>query len=121
MHGTVRSSASAGPLPALPTGPADPGSRRPAPDEYPPAQRTAQAEVAALAGISPEYYTRPEQGRQHHPSSEVLDALASALQLDDDARRHLHHLGVGNPVHQTDPVVVTAPVVPEQPCNCSSH
>ncbi|MET9532453.1 helix-turn-helix transcriptional regulator [Streptomyces sp. NPDC006649] len=29
-----------------------------------------RAEVAALAGISPEYYTRLEQGRQHHPSSE---------------------------------------------------
>ncbi|MFI8436163.1 helix-turn-helix domain-containing protein [Streptomyces sp. NPDC079020] len=53
-----------------------------------------RAEVAVLAGISPEYYTRLEQGRQRHPSAEVLDALASALRLDADARRHLHRLTV---------------------------
>lgn len=51
-----------------------------------------RSEVAALAGISPEYYTRLEQGRQRHPSAEVLDSLASALRLDADARRHLHRL-----------------------------
>lgn len=51
-----------------------------------------RAEVATLAGISPEYYTRLEQGRQRHPSPEVLDALAAALRLDPDARRHLHQI-----------------------------
>ncbi|MBX9393423.1 helix-turn-helix transcriptional regulator [Streptomyces sp. TRM72054] len=71
-----------------------------------------RAEVAALAGISPEYYTRLEQGRQHHPSPEVLDALATALQLDHDARRHLHHLATGSPAHQTGPAAVEAPDVP---------
>ncbi|MBY0441348.1 MAG: helix-turn-helix domain-containing protein, partial [Mycobacteriaceae bacterium] len=45
-----------------------------------------RAEVAALAGISPEYYTRLEQGRQRRPSPEVLDALATAMRLDDDGR-----------------------------------
>jgi len=48
-------------------------------------------EVALLAGISPDYYARVEQGRQH-PSPRVLSALANALLLDDDARRYLHQL-----------------------------
>ncbi|MFF3644324.1 helix-turn-helix domain-containing protein [Streptomyces sp. NPDC002564] len=51
-----------------------------------------RAEVAALAGISPEYYTRLEQGRQRRPSPEVLDALATALRLDPDGHRHLHRI-----------------------------
>ncbi|ATL31342.1 helix-turn-helix domain-containing protein [Streptomyces formicae] len=51
-----------------------------------------RSEVAALAGISPEYYTRLEQGRQRHPSPEVLDALATALRLDADGRGHLHRI-----------------------------
>ncbi|MGK5550922.1 helix-turn-helix domain-containing protein [Actinomadura kijaniata] len=54
-----------------------------------------RSEVAALAGISPEYYTRLEQGRQRHPSPEVLNALAAALRLNPDERRHLHRLASG--------------------------
>jgi transcriptional regulator with XRE-family HTH domain len=49
-------------------------------------------ELADLAGISPEYYTRLEQGRDRHPSEQVLDALARALRLADHERIHLHHL-----------------------------
>jgi transcriptional regulator with XRE-family HTH domain len=49
-------------------------------------------ELAMLAGISTEYYTRLEQGRDHHPSAQVLDAVARALRLDDDATAHLHDL-----------------------------
>lgn len=49
-------------------------------------------ELALLAGISTEYYTRLEQGRDHHPSAQVLDALARALQLEEDATAHLHTL-----------------------------
>jgi transcriptional regulator with XRE-family HTH domain len=49
-------------------------------------------ELALLAGISTEYYTRLEQGRDRHPSTQVLDAVARALQLDDDATAHLHEL-----------------------------
>ncbi|WP_158674714.1 helix-turn-helix domain-containing protein [Streptomyces hoynatensis] len=56
-----------------------------------------RAEVAALAGISPEYYTRLEQGRQRHPSPQVLDALAAALRLDADGRRHLGRLTARTP------------------------
>lgn len=49
-------------------------------------------EVAMLAGVSTDYYVRLEQGRDEHPSGQVLDALARALQLDDDATAHLHRL-----------------------------
>ncbi|MEU6312517.1 helix-turn-helix transcriptional regulator [Streptomyces sp. NPDC047014] len=49
-------------------------------------------EVAVLAGINVDYYTRLEQGRERHPSPQVLDSLARALRLTHDARSHLHHL-----------------------------
>ncbi|MFZ1997720.1 MAG: helix-turn-helix transcriptional regulator [Solirubrobacteraceae bacterium] len=49
-------------------------------------------ELAMLAGISPDYYLRLEQGRDHRPSAQVVDALARALRLDNDARTHLHVL-----------------------------
>ncbi|MBE3012011.1 helix-turn-helix domain-containing protein [Microbispora sp. NEAU-D428] len=49
-------------------------------------------EVAVLAGINADYYTRLEQGRERHPSAQVLDALSRALRLDGDARAHLHRL-----------------------------
>ncbi len=46
-------------------------------------------EVADLAGLSTDYYTRLEQGRERHPSRSVLDALATALLFDDEALRYL--------------------------------
>lgn len=46
-------------------------------------------EVAALAGVSIDYLTRLEQGRDVHPSASVLAALADALRLGDGERRHL--------------------------------
>jgi transcriptional regulator with XRE-family HTH domain len=49
-------------------------------------------ELATLAGVSADYYVRLEQGRERHPSEQVLDALARALRLDDDATAHLHEL-----------------------------
>ncbi|MET8688271.1 helix-turn-helix transcriptional regulator [Streptomyces sp. NPDC004732] len=49
-------------------------------------------EVAQLAYISTEYYTRLEQARAPHPSREVLAQLARALRLTDPERDHLHHL-----------------------------
>jgi transcriptional regulator with XRE-family HTH domain len=49
-------------------------------------------ELALLAGISTEYYTRLEQGSDHHPSAQVLDSIARALRLDTDATAHLHDL-----------------------------
>ncbi|MGF6888337.1 transcriptional regulator with XRE-family HTH domain [Nocardia sp. GAS34] len=49
-------------------------------------------EVATLAGLSVDYYIRLEQGRDTNPSLAVLDALASALRLDEDERAHLYDL-----------------------------
>jgi transcriptional regulator with XRE-family HTH domain len=49
-------------------------------------------ELALLAGVSVDYYVRLEQGRDHHPSAEVLTALARALRLDEAAAAHLHQL-----------------------------
>jgi transcriptional regulator with XRE-family HTH domain len=49
-------------------------------------------ELALLAGISSDYYLRLEQGRDIHPSSQVVDALARALRLDVKAREYLHQL-----------------------------
>jgi transcriptional regulator with XRE-family HTH domain len=49
-------------------------------------------EVAMLAGISVEYYLRLEQGRDQHPSAQVLDSIANALCLDPDAAAYLHGL-----------------------------
>ncbi|WP_261564420.1 helix-turn-helix transcriptional regulator [Frankia gtarii] len=49
-------------------------------------------EVARLAGISTEYYTRLEQGRAINPSQEVIEALACALCLDSSEREHLADL-----------------------------
>ncbi|MGV9679989.1 helix-turn-helix domain-containing protein [Nocardia sp. NPDC003482] len=46
-------------------------------------------EVAALAGVSVDYYVRLEQGRDTNPSLAVLDALAAALRLTEDERGHL--------------------------------
>jgi transcriptional regulator with XRE-family HTH domain len=49
-------------------------------------------ELAQLAGVSPDYYTRLEQGRQVTASLSVLDAVARALGLTADERSHLHTL-----------------------------
>ncbi|NGY63188.1 helix-turn-helix domain-containing protein [Lentzea sp. NEAU-D13] len=49
-------------------------------------------ELARLAGVSCSYYTRLEQGHSTSASTEVLDALATALQLDEAERQHLHAL-----------------------------
>ncbi|QKV95786.1 helix-turn-helix domain-containing protein [Streptomyces sp. NA02950] len=67
----------------LPTGPRrrTPGLRR--------------AELATLAGVSIEYLTRLEQGRDRRPSASVLSALADALRLTPGERVHLHRLTKG--------------------------
>ena len=49
-------------------------------------------EVAMLAGVSVDYYTRLERGDLSGASDAVLDALARALQLDDAERAHLYDL-----------------------------
>jgi len=51
-----------------------------------------RAEVALLAGVSPDYYVRLERGNLSGVSDSVLDAVARALQLDEAERAHLHDL-----------------------------
>ncbi|WP_257004490.1 helix-turn-helix transcriptional regulator [Streptomyces sp. SA15] len=45
-----------------------------------------------MAGVGTDYYVRLELGRERHPSAQVVDALARALGLEDDAVDHLHRL-----------------------------
>jgi transcriptional regulator with XRE-family HTH domain len=71
-----------------------------------------RSELATLAGISVEYLTRLEQGRDRHPSTEVISALIEALQLSEEDRAQLRLiLGLG---HAKPPAlcprVVTPPV-----------
>ncbi|MGX1516342.1 transcriptional regulator with XRE-family HTH domain [Streptomyces collinus] len=49
-------------------------------------------EVAVLAGVSTEWYTRLEKGHIAGVSEGVLDAVAGALRLDDDERTYLFEL-----------------------------
>jgi len=49
-------------------------------------------EVAMLAGMSTDYYTRLERGNLTGASESVLDSLARALQLDEAERAHLFNL-----------------------------
>ncbi|MFF2191422.1 helix-turn-helix transcriptional regulator [Streptomyces sp. NPDC058157] len=49
-------------------------------------------EVAVLAGVNADYYTRLEQGRERRPSAQVVEALGRALLLDADTVAHLHRL-----------------------------
>ena len=69
-------------------------------------------ELAFLAGMSPEYYSRIEQGRQANISVEVLDALARALRLDPIEAAHVNDLAApagrpritsAEPVQRPDP------------------
>src|SRR5690349_20607889 len=61
-------------------------------------------EVAVLAGVSVPYYTRIERGNMTGVSDSVLDALASALRLDDAERAHLRDLA-----HVAQPTVTRRP------------
>ncbi|MES4908025.1 MULTISPECIES: helix-turn-helix transcriptional regulator [unclassified Streptomyces] len=54
-------------------------------------------ELAHLAGVSTDYYTRLEQGRHLNVSEAVLDAVARALQLNDTERAYLFELAKPKP------------------------
>ncbi|MBF6213182.1 helix-turn-helix domain-containing protein [Nocardia puris] len=49
-------------------------------------------ELALIAGVSVDHYVRLEQGRTLHFSESVLDAVASALRLNEVERAHLYRL-----------------------------
>ncbi|WP_033342757.1 helix-turn-helix transcriptional regulator [Catenuloplanes japonicus] len=58
-------------------------------------RRTAglrRAEVATLSGVSVEYLTRLEQGRDRRPSVQVVNSLSGALRLSMAERAHLYRL-----------------------------
>ncbi len=61
-------------------------------------------EVAMLAGVSVDYYSRLEQGREQNPSASVLHALSRALDLAPDAREHLFRLAGATPSASLSPV-----------------
>jgi transcriptional regulator with XRE-family HTH domain len=60
-------------------------------------------EVAFLAGVSSDYYVRLEQGRDRHPSEEVLISIAHALQLDEEATAYLLRLAKSHSPRRTRP------------------
>jgi transcriptional regulator with XRE-family HTH domain len=49
-------------------------------------------ELAAVAGLSIDYYIRLEQGKETNPSGPILDGLARALQLNEEEQSHLYAL-----------------------------
>jgi transcriptional regulator with XRE-family HTH domain len=64
-------------------------------------------EVAALAGMSTDYYARMEQQRGPQPSDQMLTAITRALRLSLDERDHLFRLAGHNPprrIRRTDHV-----------------
>ncbi|MET0702128.1 MAG: helix-turn-helix transcriptional regulator [Mycobacterium sp.] len=72
-------------------------------------------EVAMLAGVSVDYYTRMERGSLAGASDGVLDALASALHLDEAERDHLYALaraaGPGSKRRRRKPVTAVRPAL----------
>ncbi|MFJ8631318.1 helix-turn-helix transcriptional regulator [Streptomyces sp. NPDC093568] len=67
-----------------------PGTRRRTPG-------LRREEVAQLAGMSVDYYTRLEQSRGPRPSRQMLTALGRALRLTDVEQDHLFHLAGEEP------------------------
>jgi transcriptional regulator with XRE-family HTH domain len=59
-------------------------------------------EVAQLAMISVDHYSRLEQGRGRHPSRAVLNGIARALRLSDQEREHLFRLAAQAETQSTD-------------------
>ncbi|TCO44258.1 transcriptional regulator with XRE-family HTH domain [Actinocrispum wychmicini] len=70
-------------------------------------------EVAQLAGVSVNYYTRIEQGESHQMSDSVMEAIANALRLDEGERLHLFRLAWPAQVtrRETGPERIRATVV----------
>ncbi|MCS5732777.1 helix-turn-helix transcriptional regulator [Herbiconiux daphne] len=70
-------------------------------------------EIAQLAGISRDYYTRLEQGQGHQMSDQVMNSLAEALQLDGDERTYLRRIarsGLDRATRSVEPLTVPVPV-----------
>ncbi|MDO3638613.1 helix-turn-helix transcriptional regulator [Mycolicibacterium arseniciresistens] len=70
-----------------------------------------RSEVAELAHISVEHYTNVERARGSAPSDQVVAAIADALRLHADERRHLFQLiGRSVPLEQAPSMEVTPSV-----------
>ncbi|MDT0300886.1 helix-turn-helix transcriptional regulator [Streptomonospora wellingtoniae] len=67
-----------------------PGARRRTPG-------LRREEVAQIAGMSTDHYTRLEQARGSRPSRQMLAAVGRALRLSGDERDHLFHLAGEEP------------------------
>jgi transcriptional regulator with XRE-family HTH domain len=79
-------------------------------------------EVAQLAGVSVDYYTRLEQGRHSSPSEAVLEALARVFRLEPAARAHLSDLA--HPVRrraEQPPVQRVRPAMQQLIASMSRH
>ena len=69
-------------------------------------------ELASLAGISNDYYTRLERGKETRPSPQVIDALARALRLDADEHDHLRKLAAQAARRAAEPPAPPSRTVP---------
>jgi transcriptional regulator with XRE-family HTH domain len=79
-----------------------------------PRRRTAglrREEVAALATMSVDYYTRLEQRRAPQPSPQMLAAIARALRLSPDERDYLYRVTGQNPPDRTTASDYVAPAL----------
>ncbi|MCX4233443.1 helix-turn-helix transcriptional regulator [Streptomyces sp. NPDC020707] len=70
-------------------------------------------ELALLAGVSPDYYQRMEQGRDVRPSEQVLGALARALDFTAEETRHLHGLAAAARTPARPPRAYAPETVPD--------
>ena len=68
-----------------------------------------------LAGVSIDYYTRLERGKETRPSPAVVDALARALKLDSDEHEHLRALAARAARYAPEP-----PAAPARPSSMLS-
>ena len=79
-------------------------------------------EVAVLAGVSTEWYTRLEKGHIAGVSEDVLDAVARALQLDEDERTYLFDLArAARPTRRTPSRRKDVDVPPPRPVAARLH
>ncbi len=79
-------------------------------------------EVAVLSGLSSSWYTYLEQGRNIHPSAQVLDSLARVLQMTEDERSYLHTLANPSvPVPPSSASDVAAEVLIRQLVSAAEH
>jgi transcriptional regulator with XRE-family HTH domain len=68
-------------------------------------------EVASLAALSPDYYSRLEQGRVRTPSAAALASLARAIRLTGDERDYLFRLAGQQPPEPRSPLAHVDPAM----------